>query len=133
MHGEAPLETGVDDEGAAVERDSLARSDQPAAAPLGPVRLVGGLPTTVLHTEVEAIRLVAETDIMASGVLQSVQGLLHRCVPAFGAIAIPVDPWHDVSPVGMFAVWSAIGVLLLRNASSRDAQWIGQSSGSVSR
>lgn len=33
---------------------------------------------------------------------------------AFGAIAIPVDPWHDVGLVAMFAGWSAIGVLLLR-------------------
>ncbi|GAA1552397.1 hypothetical protein GCM10009789_02500 [Kribbella sancticallisti] len=35
---------------------------------------------------------------------------------AFAAIAIPADPWHDVALVGMFATWSAVGVLLLRNA-----------------
>ena len=34
---------------------------------------------------------------------------------AFGSIAIPVDPWHDVSLVAMFLAWSAIGVVLLRH------------------
>lgn len=52
---------------------------------------------------------------------------------SFGAIAIPVDPWHDVSLVGMFAAWSAIGVLLLRDAPAGDAPRVGQSSGSVIR
>jgi len=35
-------------------------------------------------------------------------------VTAFATIAIPLDPWHDVSLVAMFLTWSAIGVLLLR-------------------
>lgn len=33
---------------------------------------------------------------------------------AFASIAIPLDPWHDVSLVAMFLAWSVIGVLLLR-------------------
>ncbi|MEU4393357.1 hypothetical protein [Kribbella sp. NPDC023855] len=43
-------------------------------------------------------------------------------IAAFAAIAIPVDPWHDVALVVMCATWSAIGVLVLRTpapASSR--------------
>ena len=35
-------------------------------------------------------------------------------VMAFASIAIPLDPWHDVSLVAMFLTWSVIGVLLLR-------------------
>lgn len=35
-------------------------------------------------------------------------------VAAFASIAIPLDPWHDVSLVAMFLAWSGIGVLLLR-------------------
>ena len=33
---------------------------------------------------------------------------------AFASIAIPLDPWHDISLVAMFLAWSVIGVLLLR-------------------
>lgn len=36
-------------------------------------------------------------------------------VTAFASIAIPLDPWHEVSLVAMFLAWSAIGVLLLRH------------------
>jgi hypothetical protein len=42
------------------------------------------------------------------------QMLLVAGVAAFASIAIPLDPWHDVSLVVMFLTWSAIGVLLLR-------------------
>ena len=34
---------------------------------------------------------------------------------AFASIAIPLDPWHDVTLVGTFVAWSVIGVLLLRH------------------
>lgn len=34
---------------------------------------------------------------------------------AFGTIAIPLDPWHDVTLVALFLAWSVIGVLLLRH------------------
>lgn len=37
-------------------------------------------------------------------------------VAAFGALAIEPDPWHDISLMAMFAAWSALGVLLLRQA-----------------
>jgi len=37
-------------------------------------------------------------------------------VMAFGSIAIPLDPWHDVTLVAMFLAWSVVGVLLLRHA-----------------
>ncbi len=33
---------------------------------------------------------------------------------AFATIAIPLDPWHDVSLVAMVLAWSVIGVVLLR-------------------
>ena len=33
---------------------------------------------------------------------------------AFAVIAVPVDPWHDVSLVAMCAAWSGFGVLLRR-------------------
>ncbi len=46
--------------------------------------------------------------------------LLLAGVLAFASIAIPVDPWHDVSLVGMFLAWSGIGVLLLRNRTTAD-------------
>lgn len=42
------------------------------------------------------------------------QVLLLAGVTAFASIAIPLDPWHDVSLVVMFLAWSVIGVLLLR-------------------
>ena len=42
------------------------------------------------------------------------QMLLVAGVMAFASIAIPLDPWHDVSLVAMFLAWSVIGVLLLR-------------------
>lgn len=41
--------------------------------------------------------------------------LLTAGVTAFASIAIPLDPWHDVSLVAMFLAWSAIGVLQLRH------------------
>jgi len=44
------------------------------------------------------------------------QLLLVSGVGAFGAIAIEPDPWHDISLTLMFAAWSAVGVLLLRQA-----------------
>jgi hypothetical protein len=34
-------------------------------------------------------------------------------VLAFASVAIPIDPWHDVTLIGMFAAWSVIGLLLL--------------------
>jgi hypothetical protein len=43
------------------------------------------------------------------------QVLLVAGVMAFASIAIPLDPWHDVSLIAMFLAWSVIGVLLLRN------------------
>lgn len=42
------------------------------------------------------------------------QMLLVAGVMAFATIAIPLDPWHDVSLVALFLAWSVIGVLLLR-------------------
>jgi hypothetical protein len=45
------------------------------------------------------------------------QLLLLSGVVAFGALAIEPDPWHDISLTVMFAAWSALGVLLLRQAS----------------
>lgn len=42
--------------------------------------------------------------------------LLLAGVTAFGALAIEPDPWHDVSLTVMFAAWSAIGVLGMRQA-----------------
>jgi hypothetical protein len=42
-------------------------------------------------------------------------------VTAFASIAIPLDPWHDLSLVAMFLAWSAIGVLL--SSRSREAVW----------
>ena len=44
------------------------------------------------------------------------QMLLLSGVAAFGALAIEPDPWHDISLMGMFAAWSALGVLLMRHA-----------------
>lgn len=44
------------------------------------------------------------------------QLLLLSGVGAFGALAIEPDPWHDISLTVMFAAWSALGVLLLRQA-----------------
>ncbi len=44
------------------------------------------------------------------------QLLLLSGVAAFGALAIEPDPWHDISLTVMFAAWSALGVLLLRQA-----------------
>ena len=43
------------------------------------------------------------------------QMLVVAGVMALASIAIPLDPWHDVSLVAMFLAWSVIGVLLLRN------------------
>lgn len=45
------------------------------------------------------------------------QMLLLSGVVSFGALAIESDPWHDISLVVMFSAWSALGVLLLRQAS----------------
>jgi hypothetical protein len=45
------------------------------------------------------------------------QPLLLSGVAAFGALAIEPDPWHDISLTVMFAAWSALGVLLLRQVS----------------
>ena len=42
------------------------------------------------------------------------QMLLVAGAMAFATIAIPLDPWHDVSLVATFLAWSVIGVLLLR-------------------
>lgn len=45
------------------------------------------------------------------------QMLLLSGLAAFGALAIEPDPWHDISLMGMFAAWSALGGLLLRQES----------------
>lgn len=37
-------------------------------------------------------------------------------VAAFAAIAVPYDPWHDVSLTAMFAAWAALGACLVRGA-----------------
>ena len=42
------------------------------------------------------------------------QMLLAAGVMAFASIAIPLDPWHDISLAAMFLAWSVIGVLLLQ-------------------
>ncbi|WP_328988556.1 hypothetical protein OG394_20255 [Kribbella sp. NBC_01245] len=39
-------------------------------------------------------------------------------IAAFAAIAIPVDPWHDIALVVMCATWFCIGVLVLRTAAT---------------
>lgn len=44
------------------------------------------------------------------------QILLLSGICAFGALAIEPDPWHDISLMVMFAAWSALGVLVLRQA-----------------
>lgn len=44
------------------------------------------------------------------------QPLLLSGVAAFGALAIEPDPWHDISLTVMFATWSVLGVLVLRQA-----------------
>jgi hypothetical protein len=49
--------------------------------------------------------------VPASGVWQA---LVLAGIATFAAVAIPADPWHDVSLTVMCATWSAIGVLLLR-------------------
>ena len=46
------------------------------------------------------------------------QMLLAAGTVAFASIAIPIDPWHDVSLVGLFLAWSVIGVLLLRHGTA---------------
>lgn len=42
--------------------------------------------------------------------------LLLSGVAALGAIAIEADPWHDISLTVMFATWSGLGIVLLRQA-----------------
>ena len=42
------------------------------------------------------------------------QMLLLSGAAAFAALAIEPDPWHDISLMVMFAAWSTLGVLLLR-------------------
>ena len=37
---------------------------------------------------------------------------------AFASIAIPLDPWHDITLIGMFVAWSVIGLLLRRSRKS---------------
>lgn len=44
------------------------------------------------------------------------QLLLLSGLAAFGALAIEPDPWHDISLTVVFAAWSALGVLLMRQA-----------------
>lgn len=46
------------------------------------------------------------------------QMLLAAGTLAFASIAIPIDPWHDVSLVGLFLAWSVMGVLLLRHGAA---------------
>jgi len=58
------------------------------------------------------------------------QALLLSGLAAFGLLAIPVDPWHDVSMVVMFVCWSGLGWCLLRdharqNAPGRSEQRVG--------
>lgn len=48
--------------------------------------------------------------------------LLLSGVAAFGALATEPDPWHDISLTLMFAAWSALGVLVLRQAHQRVAK-----------
>ena len=50
------------------------------------------------------------------------QLLLLSGVAAFGALAIEPDPWHDISLTVMFAAWSALGVLLLRQANQQASE-----------
>lgn len=40
---------------------------------------------------------------------------------AFAAVAIPLDPWHDVALMAMFAAWTTLGVLLMRAAAGARA------------
>ena len=50
------------------------------------------------------------------------QLLLLSGVAAFGALAIEPDPWHDISLTVMFAAWSALGVLLIRQANQQASE-----------
>lgn len=43
------------------------------------------------------------------------QLLLLAGTSAFATLAIPLDPWHDITLTVMFLVWSVIGALLLRH------------------
>lgn len=48
------------------------------------------------------------------------QVLVLSGVTAFAAVAVPLDPWHDVALITMFLAWSAVGVLVLRNDAASD-------------
>ncbi len=43
------------------------------------------------------------------------QALVTSGVAAFALLAIPLDPWHDVSMVVMFGAWSVLGWWVLRD------------------
>ncbi len=47
------------------------------------------------------------------------QALLISGVAAFALLAIPLDPWHDVSMVVMFGAWSVLGLCVLRGTGRR--------------
>lgn len=50
---------------------------------------------------------------LATGVWQA---LLLSGAGAFALLAIPLDPWHDVSMVVMFVAWSVLGWCVLRGS-----------------
>ena len=96
-------------------------------AAFGALVLVTGLVSGTPH---EASFLAFALGLLLLSVGQVVWGLsLRRGSPApgvwqlllvaggtaFASIAVPLDPWHDVSLVAMFLAWSVIGVLLLRH------------------
>ncbi len=45
-------------------------------------------------------------------------------IGAFALLALPMDPWHDVSMVVMFAAWATLGFVLLRRSTDRAPQYI---------
>ncbi len=45
-------------------------------------------------------------------------------IGAFALLAVPMDPWHDVSMVVMFTAWAALGLFLLRRSGDRAPQLI---------
>lgn len=96
-------------------------------AAFGAVVLVTGLAS---GSPLEASFLAFALGLLALSIGQVTWGLALRRQPtapgvwqmvvvagvmAFASMAIPLDPWHDVSLVAMFLAWSVIGVLLLRH------------------
>ena len=83
--------------------------------PFEPLFVVFALGMLLLSTGPVTWGLSLRRESPAPGVWQL---LVASGVAAFAATAIPYDPWHDVSLTAMFAAWTALGVCLVRGASS---------------